>query len=223
MKKYKLFPLLFASLVIASCASNTNNVFNEILPSALVQQNADALVYFGEDNCSSCMLLNERIEEVLESQEQEVYYVELNSLSQSEENYLSQYDIEYTPYFVELRNGEIINEFDNSAYANGEQTLENIEKFLLVHSKNRESSDGLIEIDFSLSIEEIENLYVNTYYIEEPKLEKNSSIDIHDYYGEDCYEDLVHVSNMDPMYLNKHRDELDISDDGWVTTETCLE
>lgn len=223
MKKYKLFPLLFASLVIASCASNTNNVFDEILPSELVQQNADALVFFGEDNCSSCMLLNARIKEVLESQEQEVYYIELSSLSQAEENYLSQYDIEYTPYFVELRNGEIINEFDNSAYANGEQTLANIEKFLFVHSKNRESSDGFIEIDFSLSIEEIENLYVNSYYIEEPKSEKQPSKDIYQYHSDDCYEELVHVSDIDPMYLNKHKDELEITDDGWVTTKTCFE
>ncbi|SEO89365.1 Thioredoxin [Amphibacillus marinus] len=222
MKKYKLFLLLFACLVIASCKSHTNKEFGEVLPIELVERKADALVYFGRDNCSSCKLLGTRIQEVLALQEQEVYYVELNALAQSEKNHLLQYDIEYTPYFVELRNGKIINEFDNYAEADEEQTLDNIKKFLLVHSNNRELSDGYIEIDFSLSIEEIENSAVNTY-IEEPELERNASIGFHDYYGEDCYEDLVHVSRLDPAYLSTHKDELDISDDGWVTVEACFE
>ncbi|MFO8234962.1 MAG: thioredoxin family protein [Bacteroidales bacterium] len=113
-----------------SATSATSNI-QEVNDLASIDSIDNGYIYFGRPTCPYCEIFYPNLDKSAIDNNVSVTYLNTDEVVSEEDlnRIIDIYNLEYVPYLVKIKNGEIEDAFDNTYIKNDEKTLENLSMF----------------------------------------------------------------------------------------------
>lgn len=141
------------AVIIIVFINYTPSLFTSISANSIetaIQKKQSKIIFYGSENCSSCIVAKPIIQKTAKELKIQVYYMDSDDFSNSE--FIEKYKISLTPTIIFLQNGEI------STY-DGNITKENVNDILSMKADNTKVDrvTGLSELSAEAILEKMDN------------------------------------------------------------------